>query len=354
MKKVRVAVTGMNAVDSPGPGVAVLRCLQDYGSDLELIGLSYDVLEPGNFMGDLIHSSFILPYPSAGPEALRERLLEIHRERSIDIILPTLDSELENYIDLQTFLEVEGIRVILPNRSALRLRDKTRLEESLGGAHANIPRTIVLGDLAALDKAIEELEFPFLVKGVYYDAHLVHSQAQAQGYFHKLASQWGLPVIAQQWIDGEEQNVAALAEQGSLLGAVAMKKMFLTDKGKAWSGVTIANPAIMEESARILDSIHWDGACELEYIVEKKTNKVYLIEINPRFPAWIYLSKAAGLNLPLLALRQALGEPVAAQSTYQSGVVFVRHSWDEIVPMEAIASLSARGALTPRALEATV
>ena len=70
MKRPVVAVSGMNAVDSPGPGVPVLRSLRESKLNPELIGFAYGALEPGNFMSDLLENSFLLPYPSSGPEVL--------------------------------------------------------------------------------------------------------------------------------------------------------------------------------------------------------------------------------------------------------------------------------------------
>ena len=50
MKKysLTIAVTGMNAIDSPGPGIGVIRALRDCQDfNLRIIGLSYEALEPG-------------------------------------------------------------------------------------------------------------------------------------------------------------------------------------------------------------------------------------------------------------------------------------------------------------------
>ena len=78
MSKLVVAVSGMNAVDSPGPGVPVLRSLKESKLNPTLIGFAYGTLEPGNFMQDLLDNSFLLPYPSSGPEVLLERVKYIH------------------------------------------------------------------------------------------------------------------------------------------------------------------------------------------------------------------------------------------------------------------------------------
>ena len=73
----RVAVSGINAIDNPGPGVGIAKGLKESGLDVSIFGLAYDAMEPGIYMKWLIDRSFIMPYPSAGEEPFIERLLYI-------------------------------------------------------------------------------------------------------------------------------------------------------------------------------------------------------------------------------------------------------------------------------------
>ena len=54
MKKLTIAVTGLNNTDNPGPGVPVIRSLResDY-FDVRIIGLAYENLEPGIYMDNI-------------------------------------------------------------------------------------------------------------------------------------------------------------------------------------------------------------------------------------------------------------------------------------------------------------
>ena len=76
-----VAVTGLNAIDSPGPGVAVIRALRDgLPKPLRIIGLSYETLEPGIYMHDVVDKTYQITYPAAGTEALLNRIKYIHEK----------------------------------------------------------------------------------------------------------------------------------------------------------------------------------------------------------------------------------------------------------------------------------
>lgn len=47
-QKVTVAVTALNNIDSPGPGIPVIRgLLESTLYDVRIIGLSYEPMEPG-------------------------------------------------------------------------------------------------------------------------------------------------------------------------------------------------------------------------------------------------------------------------------------------------------------------
>src|SRR5512133_2256763 len=105
-RKLVIAVTGLNAIDSPGPGVAVIRCLRECADfDVRIIGLSYEALEPGIYMHELVDKTYQLPYPSAGTEVLFERIKQINDIENIDVLIPNFDAELYNFIRIDNKLK---------------------------------------------------------------------------------------------------------------------------------------------------------------------------------------------------------------------------------------------------------
>ena len=110
-RKINVAVSGLNAIDSPGPGIPVIRAIRESKDfDVRIIGLSYETLEPGLYMHDLVDKSYQIPFPSTGIANLLSRLRYIHSVEKIDVIIPNFDAELFNFIKLQDqLLEEFGI-----------------------------------------------------------------------------------------------------------------------------------------------------------------------------------------------------------------------------------------------------
>src|ERR1700760_613736 len=124
-----IAVTGLNAHDNPGPGVAVIRSLRDAFPNLIIIGLSYESLEPGIYMDNVVDKTYQIPYPTAGTSALSERLQHIHEIEKLDIIIPNFDSELYNFIKIAPWLNSIDIKTFLPSHEQLASRDKINLYE---------------------------------------------------------------------------------------------------------------------------------------------------------------------------------------------------------------------------------
>jgi carbamoyl-phosphate synthase large subunit len=345
-----VAVTGMNATDNPAPGVPVARALRHEPSFKgRIVGLGYDALDPGFYGQGLVSSGAILPYPSAGREALRERLRWVHDELGMDVLVPNLDSELRAMVSLAPELERGGTRTFLPSLEAIERASKVNLPRLAVQADIDIPPSEALLTANGIADAAKKFGLPLVVKGVYYGATVAWSEADAVAAFHRFTAQWGLPVIVQGFIAGEEYNVAALGDgKGNLVGAVAMRKMMLTDKGKGWCGVAIDNPDLVRICEAVVGTLRWRGPLEVEILKSAKTGEYFIIEINPRFPAWIHLSAGAGLNLPYFAVRLALGLPLPSPlPSYRAGTLFVRISVDQISDLSTFEQLAATGVLRP-------
>jgi len=341
-----IGITGLNAIDSPGPGVAVIRALREgFSHPLRIIGLSYESLEPGIYMHDVVDKTYQIPYPSSGKEALFERLQYINEKEKLDIIIPNFDAELYNFIKLIPRLNSIGIRTFLPNAEQLEARDKVNLSE-FGKKHKLlVPADKIIYKVEDLKTCAEEFGYPIVVKGKFYEAEIAHTIEHAQKAFHKLNAKWGLPIIVQQFISGTEINIAALGDgNGNAISIIPMRKLYITDKGKAWAGITIEDPALLEIANKFIKATNWKGGFELEIMLTVK-GKPYIMEINPRFPAWIYLTAAAGQNQPASLVKMAMGEVIAPFTDYEVGKIFIRYSWDHITDIHEFQQLSAYGEL---------
>lgn len=339
-----IGVTGLNATENPGPGIPVIRALRDgFGENIRIIGLCYEPLEPGIYMKNLVNKTYQIPYPAAGADALLERLQHIRQKENLNILIPNFDAELHNFIKLEPQLKQLGMHTFLPSQSQLALRDKVNLPVLGKQLQFKVPDSYIITKISSLKEASEKIGFPLVIKGKYYDAQVAETPEQAQEAFYKLSNKWGLPLIAQQFIRGTEINVAVLGDgKGNVISQVSMRKMYITEKGKAWAGTTIEDQDLADLAQQFAQKTQWKSAFELE-LVRNTKGELFVIEINPRFPAWIYLAAAAGQNQPEALVKMALGEQVAPFTTYQTGKVFIRYAWDLITDIGEFQQIAAFG-----------
>lgn len=347
-RQLTIAVSGLNAVDNPGPGVSVLRSLRESSfKDARLVGLCYSPLEPGVYMKDLVDVCYEMPYPSEGADVLWNRLMYIHSKDPIDVIIPNFDSELHPYIKLQSRLRTElGIRLVIPTPEQFDMRQKSSLPELGEKAHIAVPSSKNYYSIDELLMEKEKMEYPLVVKGRYYEASIVYDKEQMYSAFHKISLSWGFPIIIQRYVSGTEYNLIGVGDgRGELLSAVSMRKMFITDKGKAWSGITIDDKPLMEVARRFVAATQWMGSFELE-LMKSNDGEYHLLEVNPRIPAWCYLATAAGQNIPELIVKMALEQEVLPYQSYQVGKLFIRYSWDMIVDYSDFGTFSVKSELS--------
>src|ERR1051326_4129889 len=201
-RKINVAVTGLNAIDSPGPGIPVIRALReskDY--DVRIIGLSYETLEPGIYMHNLVDKTYQIPFPSAGTQSLLARLEYIHSIEKIDVIIPNFDAELFNFIKLEDELKKKfKIKMFLPSQEQFESRHKANLEE-FGKKHkVKVPHSRMIFNVSEIPSLRNEFSYPLVVKGKFYDASVAYTPEQVATHFNKISAKWGLPIIIQQYV----------------------------------------------------------------------------------------------------------------------------------------------------------
>lgn len=295
-------------------------------------------------MHELVDKVYQLPLPTAGSAMLKERLQYITSIEKIDVIIPNFDAELHSFIKLQHQLKSElGIATFLPSHESFEERQKSELCKFGEKYDVKVPQSHMINQLIELKRLEEELDYPMVIKGRYYDAYIASTYEQASSYFYKIVAKWGYPVIVQEFVTGTEVNVTAIGDgKGKCIGAVPMRKLYITDKGKAWSGISLEDDKLLEISRRVIENSKWRGGCELEFI-KTKNDEYYLLEMNPRFPAWVYLANGCGQNHPEALVKMALGEDVQPLTEYESGKMFIRYSYDLIVDISEFEKISTTG-----------
>lgn len=344
-RDIKVAVTGLHRGDNPQPGAAVVRCLRRSIPDIHIVALSYDPLESALYSHglDRVDSVYLMPFPAKGPDHLLERISYVHEKEDLDVLIPCLDSELSNFIRIRPDLERKGIALMLPSRAAFDGRAKEHLAEFCQ-RHAFLgPKTLVVNDVTKLAESAGAIGYPLYVKGRYYEAWLVYSEVELFEKFESLVRTWGLPVLVQEALIGEEFDVIGLADSdGDIIGHCAIRKLLRTANGKGFGGIVVSDPELERTSKRIIKHLGWSGPFEIEFLKTPGRPHI-LFEINPRFPAWVDFPSQIGCNLPLRLVEMLAGRPPTTLNVCDAGQMFVRHSIDLVGDLAELAKLSCDG-----------
>jgi len=342
---VTVAVTGLHRGDNPQPGASVIRSLRRAYPDLRVVGLSYDPLESGLYSHDIdrVDSIYLLPFPMKGPEVLLERMLYIHSKEKFQFLIPCLDSELSNFMTIYPDLQRRGISAILPSRQAFDWRAKEQLAEFCRRNNFEGPITHAADDVATLARHAAEMGYPVYVKGKYYEAFLVYSAVDLAEKFDAIARIWGLPILVQEALFGDEYDFVGVADADSeIAGFCAIRKLLRTNNGKGFGGIVVNDPDIERTATSIIKTLRWTGPFEIEFL-KMPGRRHLLFEVNPRFPAWVDFPAQIGCNLPVRLLEMLLGAAPTKLAPCGAGQMFVRHSLDLVGDIAELAKLSSDG-----------
>ena len=123
-------------------------------------------------------------------------------------------------------------------------------------------------------------------------------------------------------VPGQECGLAFCARDGELLDAVFTTKALVTPEGKTWSGdVTEISGDLWGRLAEFVGECGWTGGGEVE-LIRSWTGELTVMELNPRFPAWIHGATLCGANLPATLLGDA---PTRGGRTLAAGFTRVVH-----------------------------
>jgi hypothetical protein len=144
------------------------------------------------------------------------------------------------------------------------------------------------------------------LKGPYYDASRTPSWDSFVAVRDALSKVWSTDnLFLQAHISGYEESVMLAAYQGELLGCVRMRKRDITPEGKTWAGdISTVDPEFEARLRSIIRELNWSGGAEIE-MVRDAADQLWLLEMNPRFPAWVHGATIAGQNLPALLVQAA-------------------------------------------------
>jgi predicted ATP-grasp superfamily ATP-dependent carboligase len=251
------------------------------------------------------------------------------REYSIDVYMP---------VNIETFIAAKyidrfpgGVKVCLAGYDTIRkLNNKKESAAIAVKLGIPMPKTASVTDIDELDAVKESLKFPVVIKclemqgskGVVFVEKKQDLAVEYTRLIEKSAfSGEELPII-QEFVEGEKYGVSCLYTEGTPVAVFTHKRLLekFARGGPSTRRVSVREPVLEEYAGRLLSGVKWHGLAMVEFIYDKKTEKAYFLEVNPRLWGSLGLPYVAGVDFPYLAYRTALGEVIEGQKHCKEGV----------------------------------
>ena len=315
-----VLVTGVG-----GPsGVGVMRAVM--GPGVRIIAGDLDAYAAGLYL--VPEPQRRLLYRGDDP-AFVDHILEICKADGVDVVVPTVDSELVPLARARGGFDELGVRLVLAHLETLETcLDKWTLVRRVGDV-VRVPATT----LADGDAALEEIPLPVIVKprsgsgsrGI----RLIRERDEL------LRVERDGSQLVQEYLPGAEFSVDVLtAFDGRVVGVVPRERLKI-DSGIAVTARAVHDGGLESSAAAVAEAIGLVGVANVQ-LKRADDGEPALLEVNPRFPGTMPLTIAAGVNMPKLAVGEALGTPMPAGRVQFRETAMVRYLEDQCFPVEEL------------------
>ncbi len=243
-------------------------------------------------------------------------LLEIVKKNNIDIIVPTIDTELTLLAKNKELFEKLGAKVMV---SSVRVCEifylKTSTEEFFSSRGFQTPKII---------NNLEEASFPLFAKldnsSLSVGAMKVNNFSEA-----KKLQQANKNYIFQEFIEGDEFTVDCFVAQNKESISIVPRRRLEIRAGEVSKARTSKNQHIINEVKKLLQSIDgFYGAITVQLFYTKEKN-IYFIEVNPRFGGGYPLSWLSGANFAQYVVDDFLGKKLHYMQDWQDGKTMLRY-----------------------------
>jgi carbamoyl-phosphate synthase large subunit len=340
--RINILMTGGGA-----PGAAgILKCLHQQ----QKFHVTVADANPGA-VGKYLNPDFVV-IPMAADNSFTDAVLSVCRKKNIHVVLPLVTKELIPLAQHSNEFELAGAKLIVSPAASLEIaNNKSRLYQFLQWRGITVPDFRVAETIDQFKVAVQELGYPGkqvcfkpsvsngsrgfrIVTDKIAELDLLFNYKpdatfiRLQDAIRVLSSGPFPELLISEYLPGEEYSVDCLASHGEavLILPRLRKKMI---NGISVEGEFVKEDTIITYCIRIIKELQLHGNIGIQ-VKKSVTGDFLVLEINPRVQGTISAALGADINLPVLAVKQELGLPFAAdECLVKWGTRFSRY-WAEV------------------------
>ncbi len=339
---INILMTGAGA-----PGAAgILSCLQKEPA-FRVTGADANPVAVGKWL-----SKDFETIPFANNPSFPDAILSLCRKRDIHIVLPLVTRELIPLAQHAKEFELAGAKLPISPASSLEIaNNKSRLYEFLQWRGIAVPEFRVAETIDQFKTAVAELGYPGktvcfkpsvsngsrgfrIISEQMNELDLLFNHKPAATYLRfteavRILSSGLFPeLLISEYLPGEEYSVDCLANKGeAVLIVPRLRKRMIN--GISVEGEFVKEETIVDYCREIIKELQLHGNIGIQ-VKGSAAGGFLVLEINPRMQGTISAGLGAGINLPVLAVKQELGLPITpAEMEVKWGTKFSRY-WQEV------------------------
>jgi carbamoyl-phosphate synthase large subunit len=332
MRKVTVLVTAAGSA----PALAFIRGLRAQ-RELEVTLVGVDGV-PHSF--GLFECDHRYTVPRVKDPAFLDALEAICRRHAVDVLAPILDFELDLFAAPETAARLANVRLISNSAATVALaRDKRAATAKVAEAGVAVPEVFATPEVFA-DAAAASVRYPLVVKPTVGAGSVGVSIVRTAAELPAALAAAGAAPLLQEFVDGDEYTVdLVVAPDGVVLAACPRQRVEIRG-GQSYKGRTVDDEDVASAARRAARALGMTGQGNVQLLRATSGGPPKFIELNPKFAAGMGLTIGAGLNLPLVYVKLALGLPVGASELTRRADVWMLRAWEErYVDASAIAEV---------------
>lgn len=308
-------------ISSAGRRVELIRCFRDgaasLGIDLQVIAVDVDpTMSAACQIADRA-----IRVPRCDHGQFIDALLEICLQDHVDLVVPTIDPELEPLSAHAERFRDLGTEVAASVPAVVRLaRDKLRTAHFLASRGLPVPRSGSLDEVAADPDA---WSWPLMVKPRSGSSSVGIRAVSGPDQLAELGE--APEYLAQTLLRGEEYTVNLFFDRAGRLQCAIPHLRCEVRAGEVAKGVTCRHQELETIAWALADALPGArGALCFQAIVDDAGEAV-VFELNARFGGGYPLAHRAGARFAQWLLEEATERPSSAHNQWQDGILMLRY-----------------------------
>lgn len=255
-------------------------------------------------------------------EGYIDQLLEICKINDINLIVPTIDTELNILSAASDLFSQHNIKVLVCSNDTNHIfMDKRRSQHFF--ENNNIPTPRLYSNEESI--GLTDDKYPLLLKPANGSCSIgvtkVYNKKELMFFLEYLND----PIV-QEFIQGDEYTIDVLVDFYGRVQCAVPRLRIETRAGEVSKAITVNDKEIIDWSYKVAGLMDGAMGCITLQCFKQKKGELKFIEINPRFGGGFPLTAAAGANYPLWILQMLSGQSIQTdmQAQWQDNFSMLR------------------------------